>query len=167
MQISKACHLCMTNNKNNVKLFYWPFVCISCTSGEDLKKKTHFTKILAECVWNEKYSQTHTTPYIYVKNTVKYTDSLSASSFFTCGVSVFKTHDVRESLSSTKDDFSRVCSCINKCRKLEHMINRKAITTRMNHTIKGAIFAPNWFVNIMTMNCFQIQTDLLLLGQTG
>lgn len=44
----------------------------------------------------------------------------------------------------------QLCSCINKCRILEHMLKQNAITIRLNQTIKGAIFAPQWIAVIMT-----------------
>lgn len=65
MQISKACHLCMTNNKNNVKLFYWPFVCISCTSGEDLKKKNSlYENTRRMCLKLKIFTNTHNTVHL-------------------------------------------------------------------------------------------------------
>lgn len=144
MQISKACHLCMTNNKNNRKIILLAFCVHFMYKWKGLKDKNSLRKCLQN-VFEMKYiykskMSTHTKLYIYMKNTVKYTESISASSFFTCGVSVFKTHYARELLSSTKDDFSCICPCINKCRKLEHMLNSNAITIRLNQTIKGAIF---------------------------
>lgn len=57
MQISKACHLCMTNNKNNRKIILLAFCVHFMYKWKGLKEKNSTPKMLAECVWNEIYSQ--------------------------------------------------------------------------------------------------------------
>lgn len=46
MQISKACHLCMTNNKNNRKTVLLAFLCAFHVQVKRIKEKLTFQKCL-------------------------------------------------------------------------------------------------------------------------
>lgn len=128
MQMSQACHLCMTNIKNNCKIILLAF-CVHFMYMARIKRK-NFHKCLQNVfetkIIHKAKMSTQTKPYNYLQNTVKYAERLPASYFFTCRGCRFSKpipwHPMSINLSSTKM-ISFVCSCTNKCKKLEHMLH--------------------------------------------
>lgn len=75
MQISKACHLCLTNNENNRKIILLAFLCtFHVHVVKRIKEKLTFQKCLQnvfemKIIYKAKMS-TEIKSYIYTKNTV-------------------------------------------------------------------------------------------------